>query len=181
MHASMHAGQTQQPLGSSLWCTSLHPARCTNTRQQVSLCGLRTGQEYVWQKVWASFDVGAAELGRHFSGPSFLAWNRMGNLRGYGGPLPQSYIDDQAGSCAHVLSLTDAACHVFACLLLFLSRPQECDVRLAPVPENAAACGGQECSSMQFPHACLAARQIICQFWPQGCSGGSWHACARSA
>ena len=37
-------------------------------------------------------------LAEHFSGPSFLAWNRMGNLRGYAGPLPQSYIDDQAGA-----------------------------------------------------------------------------------
>jgi hypothetical protein len=51
----------------------------------------------VWQKVWAQFGVTAEELREHFSGPSFLAWNRMGNLHGYAGPLPQSYIDDQAG------------------------------------------------------------------------------------
>ena len=46
----------------------------------------------------AKFGIRAAELEHHFSGPSFLAWNRMGNLRAYGGPLPQSYIDDQAGA-----------------------------------------------------------------------------------
>ena len=56
-----------------------------------------TGQEYVWQKVWARFGIAAADLEPFFSGPSFLAWNRMGNLQGYGGPLPQRYIDDQAG------------------------------------------------------------------------------------
>jgi len=55
------------------------------------------GQEYVWQKVWAQFGITVEDLQEHFSGPSFLAWNRMGNLRGYAGPLPQSYIDDQAG------------------------------------------------------------------------------------
>eukprot|EP00884_Botryococcus_braunii_P010024 jgi/Botrbrau1/19022/Bobra.0100s0052.2 len=32
----------------------------------------------------------------HFGGPAFLAWQRMGNLRAYGGPLPQSWIDSQA-------------------------------------------------------------------------------------
>ena len=47
--------------------------------------------------MWAEFGVSAEELREHFSGPSFLAWNRMGNLRGYAGPLPQSYIDNQAG------------------------------------------------------------------------------------
>ena len=57
-----------------------------------------TGQEYVWQKVWRSFGLAEQDVAEHFSGPSFLAWNRMGNLRGYAGPLPQSYIDDQAGA-----------------------------------------------------------------------------------
>ena len=55
------------------------------------------GQEYVWQKVWAQFGITNEDLQQHFSGPSFLAWNRMGNLRGYAGSLPQSYIDNQAG------------------------------------------------------------------------------------
>ena len=58
------------------------------------------GQEYIWQEVWARFGVSKEDLREHFSGPSFLAWNRMGNLRGYAGPLPQSYIDDQAGAPA---------------------------------------------------------------------------------
>ena len=48
--------------------------------------------------MWCKFDISKEDLQEHFSGPSFLAWQRMGNLRGYAGPLPQSYIDDQAGS-----------------------------------------------------------------------------------
>ena len=47
--------------------------------------------------MWEKFDISKEDLQEHFSGPSFLAWQRMGNLRGYAGPLPQSYIDDQAG------------------------------------------------------------------------------------
>ena len=47
--------------------------------------------------MWQKFDISRGDLQEHFSGPSFLAWQRMGNLRGYAGPLPQSYIDDQAG------------------------------------------------------------------------------------
>ena len=29
------------------------------------------------------------EVGEHFAGPAFLPWGRMGNLRGWGGPLPR--------------------------------------------------------------------------------------------
>ena len=47
--------------------------------------------------MWGRFDISREDLQEHFSGPSFLAWQRMGNLRGYAGPLPQSYINDQAG------------------------------------------------------------------------------------
>ena len=28
-------------------------------------------------------------MGEHFAGPAFLPWGRMGNLRGWGGPLPR--------------------------------------------------------------------------------------------
>ncbi len=56
------------------------------------------GQEYVWQRVWAKFGLDSADLEGFFSGPAFLAWQRMGNLRGWGGPLRQSFIDAQAGA-----------------------------------------------------------------------------------
>ncbi|KAK9841152.1 hypothetical protein WJX74_000989 [Apatococcus lobatus] len=55
-----------------------------------------TGQEKIWQKAFSRFNVSAAELQDWFAGPSFLAWQRMGNLQGWGGPLPQAYIDAQA-------------------------------------------------------------------------------------
>lgn len=54
-----------------------------------------TGQEYVWQKVWKKFGMTEAQSRAFFTGPSHLAWQRMGNLDRWLGPLPQSFIDNQ--------------------------------------------------------------------------------------
>ena len=39
--------------------------------------------------------VTQAELDQHFTGPAFLPWGRMGNLRGWGGPLTPSWHKQQ--------------------------------------------------------------------------------------
>jgi len=54
------------------------------------------GQEFVWQRVFRELGLSDAEIAEHFSGPAFLPWHRLGNLNGYMGPLPQSWIDGQA-------------------------------------------------------------------------------------
>ncbi|KAI3842100.1 hypothetical protein MKX03_018374, partial [Papaver bracteatum] len=54
-----------------------------------------TGQEAIWQKVFQIFNISNSELCTFFGGPAFLAWSRMGNLHGWGGPLPQSWLDQQ--------------------------------------------------------------------------------------
>lgn len=54
-----------------------------------------TGQEYIWQKVWRKFGLTDQEIRSFFTGPAHLPWHRMGNLDGWLGPLPQSYIDHQ--------------------------------------------------------------------------------------
>lgn len=54
-----------------------------------------TGQEAIWQKVFQRFNISASEVADFFGGPAFLAWARMGNLHGWGGPLPESWLDDQ--------------------------------------------------------------------------------------
>ncbi|KAL3537485.1 hypothetical protein ACH5RR_000851 [Cinchona calisaya] len=54
-----------------------------------------TGQEAIWQKVFADFNVTAEDLSDFFGGPAFLAWARMGNLHGWGGPLSQNWLDKQ--------------------------------------------------------------------------------------
>lgn len=51
------------------------------------------GQEFVWQALWKEFDLTDAELAEYFSGPAFTPWQRMGNIEGHDGPLPQSWIN----------------------------------------------------------------------------------------
>lgn len=46
--------------------------------------------------------VSQQELQAHFGGPGFLAWQRMGNIHSYAGPLPVSWIQDQAGAAVRL-------------------------------------------------------------------------------
>lgn len=54
-----------------------------------------TGQEAVWQQVWRQMGMSDDSIRAYFSGPAHLPWHRMANLDGFGGPLPQSWIDGQ--------------------------------------------------------------------------------------
>ncbi|KAF5903954.1 alpha-N-acetylglucosaminidase, partial [Clarias magur] len=54
-----------------------------------------TGQEALWQKLYTTLGLNQTELDEFFTGPAFLAWNRMGNLFKWGGPLPQSWHTKQ--------------------------------------------------------------------------------------
>ncbi|XP_047313259.1 alpha-N-acetylglucosaminidase-like [Impatiens glandulifera] len=63
--------------------------------QGVNLPLAFTGQEAIWQKVFRSFNISNSDLNDFFGGPAFLAWSRMGNLHGWGGPLAQSWLDQQ--------------------------------------------------------------------------------------
>ncbi|KAJ7547304.1 hypothetical protein O6H91_08G079400 [Diphasiastrum complanatum] len=56
-----------------------------------------TGQEAIWEKVFQSekFNLTKEDLDDYFGGPAFLAWARMGNLHRWGGPLPQTWLDNQ--------------------------------------------------------------------------------------
>ena len=54
-----------------------------------------TGQEAVWQEVWREMGMTDDEVRAWFGSPAHLPWHRMGNLDGFGGPLPQGWIDGQ--------------------------------------------------------------------------------------
>ncbi|KAL3815103.1 hypothetical protein ACJIZ3_016371 [Penstemon smallii] len=54
-----------------------------------------TGQESIWQKVFTEYNMTKQDLSGFFGGPAFLAWARMGNLHGWGGPLTQNWLDKQ--------------------------------------------------------------------------------------
>lgn len=55
-----------------------------------------TGQELVWQQLWREVGLSDAQIEKWLAGAGFLAWQRMGNLRGWGGPLSQSWMQKQA-------------------------------------------------------------------------------------
>ncbi|KAM0943189.1 putative alpha-N-acetylglucosaminidase [Dioscorea sansibarensis] len=62
------------------------------------------GQEAIWQKVFQKFNISISDLDDFFGGPAFLAWSRMGNMHGWGGPLPQTWLDDQLALQRKILS-----------------------------------------------------------------------------
>ncbi|XP_076960516.1 alpha-N-acetylglucosaminidase-like [Bidens hawaiensis] len=63
-----------------------------------------TGQEAIWQKVFQKFNISSTDLNDFFGGPAFLAWSRMANLHGWGGPLPQSWLDQQLAMQKKILA-----------------------------------------------------------------------------
>ncbi|MBK0379695.1 alpha-N-acetylglucosaminidase [Mucilaginibacter segetis] len=54
-----------------------------------------TGQNAIWQRVYKSLNFTDDDLASFFSGPAYFNWFWMGNLDGWGGPLPQSIITGQ--------------------------------------------------------------------------------------
>lgn len=54
-----------------------------------------TGQESIWRKVWMQLGLSDEEVRTYFTGPAHLPWHRMLNIDRWGGPLPQSWLDDQ--------------------------------------------------------------------------------------
>ena len=50
-----------------------------------------TGEAYVWDEVYRSYGFTDEDLNPFFSGPAYFSWFWMGNLDGWGGPLPMSW------------------------------------------------------------------------------------------
>jgi alpha-N-acetylglucosaminidase len=53
------------------------------------------GQEIIWQRVYKKYGLDNEDLRDFFVGPAYNAFGRMGCADGYGGPLPQSWIDNE--------------------------------------------------------------------------------------
>ncbi|CAH1159553.1 unnamed protein product [Phaedon cochleariae] len=49
------------------------------------------GQEAIWERVYKNLNLTQADIDEHFTGPAFLSWLRMGNIRGWGGPLSRAW------------------------------------------------------------------------------------------
>ena len=53
------------------------------------------GQEIIWQRVYKKYGLSKEDLKDFFVGPAYNAFGRMGCIDGYGGPLPQSWIEKE--------------------------------------------------------------------------------------
>lgn len=51
-----------------------------------------TGEEYTWYMVYKEMGFSDQELADFFCGPAYFSWFWMGNLDGWGGPLPLSWM-----------------------------------------------------------------------------------------
>ena len=62
------------------------------------------GQEWVWTKVFTALGLSAEEQETFYSGPAFLPWFRMGNVRGWGGPLTPEWMEARRALNVQILS-----------------------------------------------------------------------------
>ncbi|HLP18045.1 MAG TPA: alpha-N-acetylglucosaminidase [Bacteroidota bacterium] len=53
-----------------------------------------TGEEYVWHEVYTSLGFSNEDLNNFFCGPTYFSWFWMGNLDGWGGPLPLRWMEE---------------------------------------------------------------------------------------
>ena len=54
-----------------------------------------TGEEYTWRQVYHDMGFSDGELNDFFCGPAYFSWFWMGNLDGWGGPLPIHWMTTQ--------------------------------------------------------------------------------------
>ncbi|EKC68111.1 alpha-N-acetylglucosaminidase, partial [human gut metagenome] len=59
----------------------------------VNLMLVANGAEAVWQNTLRRLGYSEKRIASFLSGPAYNAWWLMGNLEGWGGPMPQSQID----------------------------------------------------------------------------------------
>nr|XP_033332783.1 alpha-N-acetylglucosaminidase [Megalopta genalis] len=52
------------------------------------------GQEAIWKRVYLKLNLSLTEINEHFTGPAFLPWSRMGNIRGFGGGLTVNWHEN---------------------------------------------------------------------------------------
>ena len=52
-----------------------------------------TGEEAIWRDVYRDMGFNDTDLDGFFSGPAYFSWFWMGNLDGWGGPLPRHWMD----------------------------------------------------------------------------------------
>mmetsp|Transcript_81842 Transcript_81842/g.253998 ORF Transcript_81842/g.253998 Transcript_81842/m.253998 type:complete len:873 (-) Transcript_81842:104-2722(-) len=61
----------------------------------INLALAYTGQEEVYRKVYSSFGINSTVFAAWSNGPAHLTWSRGQSMHGVGGPLPQSWMEEQ--------------------------------------------------------------------------------------
>ena len=61
----------------------------------VNVMLVANGEEAVWQNVLRRLNYTEKEISDFITGPAYNAWWLMGNIQGWGGPMPQSQIDSR--------------------------------------------------------------------------------------
>ncbi|UYQ92124.1 alpha-N-acetylglucosaminidase [Chitinophaga horti] len=61
----------------------------------VNMMLVANGSEAVWQKTLQQLGYTQKEIDQFITGPAYNAWWLMGNIEAWGGPMPQSQIDDR--------------------------------------------------------------------------------------
>lgn len=62
----------------------------------VNVMLVANGEEAVWQNVLKRIGYSDKEISDYITGPAYNAWWLMGNIQGWGGPMPQTEIDNRA-------------------------------------------------------------------------------------
>lgn len=70
----------------------------------VNLMLVANGAEAVWQNTLRRLGYTEQEITDYIPGPAYTAWWLMGNLEGWGGPMPQSQIDSRKETVQKMLS-----------------------------------------------------------------------------
>ncbi|CAG5054130.1 unnamed protein product [Parnassius apollo] len=71
----------------------------------INLALAPVAQEAVWTRIYREIGMTDDEIDEYFTGPAFLSWLRMGNVHGWGGPLPKSWHDRQKNIQDSVIDL----------------------------------------------------------------------------
>ena len=53
------------------------------------------GQEIIWLEVFKELGLAEQDILNWLGGPAFMAWQRMGNIQNWGGPMPMEWITQQ--------------------------------------------------------------------------------------
>ncbi|SFD02168.1 alpha-N-acetylglucosaminidase [Chitinophaga sp. CF118] len=61
----------------------------------VNVMLIANGEEAVWQNVLRRLNYSEKEISDYITGPAYNAWWLMGNIQGWGGPMPQKEIDSR--------------------------------------------------------------------------------------